>query len=73
MRIAISASTGLIGRALTESLVADGAEVAPGRWTPARKQELRASRIDSTGAIVRAMLAATPTPPVLIAASAIGW
>jgi uncharacterized protein (TIGR01777 family) len=117
MRIAISASTGLIGRALIESLVADGAEVvrlvrqppspvaeirwdptapggdldpaalsgldavvhlsgapvAPGRWSPARKKELRASRIDSTGAIVRAMLAAPVTPPVLIAASAIGW
>ena len=50
-----------------------GAPIAPGRWTPARKQELRASRIDSTGAIVRAMLAAPVTPPVLIAASAIGW
>jgi uncharacterized protein len=117
MRIAISASTGLIGSALEESLIADGAQVvrlvrrppsadsevrwdptapegnldpaalsgldavvhlsgapvAPGRWTPARKQELRASRIQSTGAIVRAMLAAPVTPPVLIAASAIGW
>ena len=117
IRVAISASTGLIGSALAQSLVADGAEVvrlvrqppsvaseirwdptapdgdldpaalsgldavvhlsgapiAPGRWTPARKEELRASRIGSTGAIVRAMLAAPIRPPVLIAASAIGW
>ncbi len=117
MRIAISASTGLIGSSLAESLIADGADVvrlvrrppataaqvrwdpsapdgnldpaalsgldavvhlsgapvAAGRWTPARKQELRASRITSTSALVRAMLAAPATPPVLIAGSAIGW
>ncbi|MGO8959578.1 MAG: TIGR01777 family oxidoreductase [Streptosporangiaceae bacterium] len=117
MRVAISASTGLIGRALADSLAADGAEVvrlvrrpasaagevrwdptapdgnldpaalngldavlhlsgapiAAGRWTPARKQELRASRIGSTSALVRVMLAAPVTPPTLIAASAIGW
>jgi uncharacterized protein len=50
-----------------------GAPVASGRWTPARKQELRASRIGSTGAIIRAMLTAPKPPPVLIAGSAIGW
>jgi uncharacterized protein len=50
-----------------------GAPVASGRWTPARKEELRASRIDSTSAIIRAMLAAPKPPPVLIAGSAIGW
>ena len=50
-----------------------GAPVAGGRWTPARKEELRASRIGSTGAIIRAMLAAPKPPPVLIAGSAIGW
>jgi hypothetical protein len=117
VRIAITASTGLIGGALSQSLGADGvdvlrlvrrpssgpaeiqwdptapsgalspsaldgidavvhlsgAPVADGRWTPARKQELRASRIDSTGALVTAMLAASRRPPVLIAGSAIGW
>ncbi len=117
MRIAITASTGLIGGALTRDLVADGIEVvrlvrrsstgpgeiqwdpaapsgalspdaldgfdavvhlsgapvASGRWTPARKQELRTSRIDSTTALISAMLAAAQPPPVLIAASAIGW
>jgi uncharacterized protein len=50
-----------------------GAPVASARWTPARKQELRASRIDSTSAIIHAMLAAAKPPPVLIAGSAIGW
>lgn len=117
MRIAITASTGLIGGALTESLIADGIEVirlvrrpsprpgeilwdpaapsgalspdsldgldavvhlsgapvASGRWTPARKQELRSSRIGSTNVLMSAMLAAAKPPPVLIAASAIGW
>ena len=116
MRIAVTASSGLIGSALSEQLVRDGADVlrlvrrpagagelqwdpaspdgglsasaldgvdavvhlsgapvAPGRWTSARKRVLRASRIDSTSAIVRAMLAA-PTPPrVLLAASAVGY
>lgn len=50
-----------------------GAPVAEGRWTAARKQELRASRIGSTAALVRAMLAASTPPPVLLAASAVGW
>jgi uncharacterized protein len=50
-----------------------GAPVAPRRWTPARKQVLRASRIASTSALVRAMLATGNPPPVLLAGSAIGW
>jgi uncharacterized protein len=50
-----------------------GAPVAGGRWTPARKQLLRSSRIGSTAALVRAMLAAGAPPPTLLAASAIGW
>lgn len=117
VRIAITASTGLIGSALGQSLAGDGvdvvrlvrrpasgrdeirwnpaaasgalspgalddldavvhlsgAPVASGRWTAARKQELRASRIDSTSALIGAMLAAAKPPPVLIAASAVGW
>jgi len=116
VRIAITASTGLIGSALSQALSRDGVSVlrlvrgparsgelqwdptrpdgglmagaldgvdavvhfsgaplAAGRWTPARKRELRASRIDSTGALVRAMMAAPAPPPVLLAASAIGW
>jgi len=50
-----------------------GAPIAGGRWTPARKQELRASRVGSTQALTRALLAADRPPPVLIVASAIGW
>jgi uncharacterized protein len=50
-----------------------GAPIAAGRWTAARKQELRASRIGSTTALVGAMLSASRPPPVLLAASAIGW
>jgi uncharacterized protein len=117
LRVAITASTGLIGSALTERLTSDGvdvlrlvrrpttsaaelrwdpatpdgglhasaldgvdavvhlsgAPVAAGRWTAARKQELRTSRIDSTTALIRAMLAASTPPPVLLAGSAIGW
>lgn len=117
MRIAITASTGLIGSALAQDLERDGAEVrrlvrrppaadgeiqwnpaaadgglngqsldgldavvhlsgapiARGRWTDARKRELRASRIGSTTALIAAMLAAASPPPVLLVASAIGW
>ena len=116
MRIAVTASSGLIGGALCEQLARDGVDVlrlvrrpagrgelrwdparpgggltagaldgvdvvvhlsgapiASGRWTAARKKELRASRIDSTSAIIRGMLAA-PTPPrVLLAGSAVGY
>ena len=50
-----------------------GAPIASRRWTPARKQELRASRVDSSAALIRAMLAAPAPPPVLLAASAVGW
>jgi uncharacterized protein len=50
-----------------------GAPIAARRWSAARKQELRASRIATTSAIVRAMLACPSPPPVLLAASAIGF
>lgn len=50
-----------------------GAPVAGGRWTDARKQELRDSRIASTTALVEAITAAAPPPPVLLCGSAIGW
>jgi uncharacterized protein len=117
VRIAITASTGLIGSALAQDLARSGAEVrrlvrhppaadgevqwnpaaadggltgqsldgldavvhlsgapiAQGRWTDARKRELRASRIGSTTALIGAMLAAASPPPVLLVASAIGW
>jgi uncharacterized protein (TIGR01777 family) len=48
-----------------------GAPIASGRWTQARKKELRDSRVGTTTAIVGAMRAAKV--PVLISGSAIGW
>jgi len=50
-----------------------GAPIAGGRWTPARKQELRASRIRSTATLVSAIAAADPPPGVLLCGSAIGY
>lgn len=117
MRIAVTATSGLIGSALVRSLDRDrigvvrlvrrrptsaaelgwdpaapddavdpasltgldavvhlsGAPIAGGRWTAARKRELRASRIGSTSALVTALLRASKPPPVLLVASAIGW
>lgn len=50
-----------------------GAPIAAGRWTAARKAELRASRIESTAAVVSAMVAADSGPRVLLCGSAIGY
>ena len=50
-----------------------GAPIAAKRWTPARKAELRASRIASTTTLVTAIAAAAPRPRVLICGSAIGY
>lgn len=50
-----------------------GAPVAGRRWTPARKDLLRSSRIASTSALVAAMLRTEQPPKVLLSGSAIGW
>lgn len=50
-----------------------GAPIARGRWTQARKAELRTSRIASTGTLVSAMVAADAGPGVLACGSAIGY
>jgi uncharacterized protein len=50
-----------------------GAPIAGGRWTPARKQELRASRVQSTRALVAALVKAPGPPAVLLSGSAVGW
>ena len=50
-----------------------GAPVAGGLWTQGRKRVLRASRIDSTTALVSAMARAPRPPSVLLSGSAIGW
>src|SRR5262249_5238225 len=50
-----------------------GANIGDGRWTAARKRELRTSRVDATAALARA-LASLPRPPsVLVCASAVGY
>jgi uncharacterized protein (TIGR01777 family) len=50
-----------------------GAPIAGGRWTQARKRVLRASRIQSTQALVTAIKGAGRPPSVLLVGSAIGW
>jgi uncharacterized protein (TIGR01777 family) len=50
-----------------------GENIASGRWTAAKKSRIYSSRIDGTRALVDALRALTSRPPVLIAASAIGY
>lgn len=55
-----------------------GAPIAGARWTEVRKQKLRASRVQSTQALVAALTAsvrggAKRPPPVLLSGSAVGW
>ena len=50
-----------------------GASIAGGRWTDARKAELRSSRIQTTATLVRAIKAAAAPPATLVSGSAIGW
>jgi uncharacterized protein len=49
-----------------------GASIADGRWTTARKNLLRTSRIDSTRVLVEALAKMNARPSVLVSASAIG-
>jgi len=50
-----------------------GAGIADKRWSPARKREIRDSRVLGTRTIVEAMRTADPRPPVLVSGSAIGF
>ncbi len=50
-----------------------GANIAQGRWTPARKAELRSSRVDTTRVLVDALAKLERKPRVLVCASAIGY
>ena len=50
-----------------------GASIAGGRWTAARKELLRSSRVDTTRALVNALAKMNARPRVLISASAIGY
>ena len=50
-----------------------GASVGEGRWTPARKAELRSSRIDTTRLLVEHLAGLDPKPRRLVVASAVGF
>jgi uncharacterized protein (TIGR01777 family) len=50
-----------------------GAPIAAGRWTAARKQEIRDSRVAGTRGLVSALAAMDQPPSVLLSGSAIGY
>lgn len=50
-----------------------GASVAGQRWTPAYKEQIRASRIDATRRLVEAMRTGERRPSLFLSASAIGY
>lgn len=49
-----------------------GENVASGRWTRARMDEIESSRVLGTGLLARAIASCEARPPVLVSASAIG-
>src|SRR5262249_7047648 len=50
-----------------------GEPIAGGRWTAARKREIRDSRVHTTRQLIEALAAASRRPTVLVNASAIGY
>jgi uncharacterized protein len=50
-----------------------GENLAAGRWTDARKQRLRSSRVDATRRLAQVLAARTTRPSVLVSASAVGY
>ncbi len=50
-----------------------GASIADGRWTPARKEILRSSRLDSTRVLVDSLARLHQKPRVFVSASAVGY
>ncbi|HXU69480.1 MAG TPA: TIGR01777 family oxidoreductase [Polyangia bacterium] len=50
-----------------------GANIGDGRWTEARKRELRDSRVVSTDLLARTLAACTKKPRLLVSASATGY
>lgn len=50
-----------------------GESIAGARWTPARKQAIRDSRVDVTSALAAAIATAPAPPPVFLSGSAIGF
>jgi hypothetical protein len=71
------AADGGIGRAALAGADAvvhlAGAPIAAGRWTAARKQEIRDSRVAGTRGLVSALTAMDHPPSVLLSGSAIGY
>jgi len=71
------ASDGGLGPAAFDGIDAvvhlSGAPIAGGLWTKARKLTLRASRIQSTKALVAALAKAASPPSALLSGSAVGW
>lgn len=50
-----------------------GANIAAGRWTPARKAEVRRSRVDGTRKLCETLVQLPHPPKVLVSASAVGF
>jgi uncharacterized protein (TIGR01777 family) len=50
-----------------------GAGVGDARWTERYKEKIRASRVDSTATLSRALAELSPRPRVLVSASGVGW
>jgi len=50
-----------------------GANIAAGRWTPARKAEIRRSRVEGTRSLCEALSRLAHPPTVLVSASAVGY
>ncbi len=50
-----------------------GENIASGRWTPARKRALTASRVETGRVLAAAIRLAQPRPKVLLQASAVGY
>ncbi len=63
------AELGPIGAAINLA----GAGIGDRRWSPARKQELRDSRVDSTRSLAELLGECRPRPGVLVNASAVGY
>src|SRR6266540_825879 len=61
----------LDGAAAVVNLV--GESIAGGRWTAARKQALRDSRLRATRSLVKALAETPNPPPTFISASGIGY
>lgn len=57
----------------TRTVINLAGEPIDARWTAARMREIRASRVDSTAVLVRALSKLEPRPRVLISGSGVGY